>query len=134
MCGWCRAAGLSPPIYIFRGLSREVSRLELIADSTDKTGRVLLATIRDGGMCPCPRCLIPKTEMHLMGFARDISARVSKARKYLGLRVRAARVHIYKLAYGIGSDKVNDSLKESSSVPTLVSAAPKIPTSVNTNT
>lgn len=87
------------------------------------SARVLLATIRDGGMCPCPRCLVPKSEMYLMGFVRDISARISKVRKYFGDSVRAARRHIYHSAYAIGSDKVNDVLKQTSSVPTLVSTS-----------
>lgn len=74
-------------------------------------------------MCPCPRCLVPKSEMYLMGFVRDISARISKVRKYFGDSVRAARRHIYHSAYAIGSDKVNDVLKQTSSVPTLVSTS-----------
>ncbi|KAJ7115737.1 hypothetical protein C8R44DRAFT_880156 [Mycena epipterygia] len=60
-----------------------------------------------------------ESEMYLMGFVRDISARISKVRKYFGDSVRAARRHIYHAAYAIGSDKVNQLLKETSSVPTL---------------
>jgi hypothetical protein len=56
-----------------------------------------------------------------MGFARDISARVSKARKYLFNAVRTARNFIYKYAAAIGSPKVNNLLKETSSVPTFAS-------------
>jgi hypothetical protein len=82
--------------------------------------RVLLATIRDGGNCPCPRCLTPKSQLHLMGLVRDISARVTNARKYLGDSIRHARRFIYTLAFSIGSTKVEELLKETSSVPTLV--------------
>jgi hypothetical protein len=56
-----------------------------------------------------------------MGFARDISARVSKARKFLGRAVGFARDLIYKSAFSIGSEKVNLLLKETSSVPTIAS-------------
>ncbi|KAJ7185362.1 hypothetical protein C8R46DRAFT_377085 [Mycena filopes] len=91
----------------------------LFTYSADYPEKVLLATIRDGGLCPCPRCLIPKTELHRMGFARDMSARISKARQYLGKAVRTARGFIYKNAFGIGSEKVNGLLKETSSVPTI---------------
>ncbi|KAJ7732533.1 hypothetical protein B0H16DRAFT_1770162 [Mycena metata] len=91
----------------------------LFTYSADYPEKVLLATIRDGGGCPCPRCMIPKSEVHLMGSARDMTARVKKARKYLGGLVNSARRLIYGFAYGIGSTKIEDLLKESSSVPTL---------------
>ncbi|KAJ7053674.1 hypothetical protein C8F01DRAFT_1329290 [Mycena amicta] len=87
--------------------------------SADYPEKVLLATIRDGGLCPCPRCLIPKTEVHTMGFVRDFKARLSKARKYLLSSVQSARRFIYDLGFGIGSDAVDNLLKESSSVPTI---------------
>ncbi|KAJ7762206.1 hypothetical protein B0H16DRAFT_1884179 [Mycena metata] len=91
----------------------------LFTYSADYPEKVLLATIRDGGGCPCPRCLVPKSEAHLMGSARDMTARVKNARKYLGSLVNTARRFIYKFAHGIGSKKVDDLLKETSSVPTL---------------
>jgi hypothetical protein len=55
-----------------------------------------------------------------MGYVRDIASRVSRARQYLGRKIRAARRFIYEQAFGIGSEKVNGLLKETSSVPTLV--------------
>ncbi|KAJ7246854.1 hypothetical protein B0H12DRAFT_1203237 [Mycena haematopus] len=91
----------------------------LFTYSADYPEKVLLATIRDGGICPCPRCLTPKSQLHLMGLVRDISARVTKARKYLGETIRSARRFIYELGYGVGSTRVEDLLKETSSVPTL---------------
>ncbi|KAJ7017046.1 hypothetical protein C8F04DRAFT_1339209, partial [Mycena alexandri] len=91
----------------------------LFTYSADYPEKVLLATIRDGGGCPCPRCLVPKSEVHLMGSARDMTARVKNIRKYLGSLVNTARRFIYKFAHGIGSKKIEDLLKETSSVPTL---------------
>jgi hypothetical protein len=44
--------------------------------------RVLLATIRDKGYCPCPRCLIPKKSFDKMGLIHDLRARISTARTY----------------------------------------------------
>jgi hypothetical protein len=57
-----------------------------------------------------------------MGIVRDIKAKVTQARKYLGAIIRSARRQIYIFAAAIGSTKVEDLLKETSSVPTLVSA------------
>ena len=34
--------------------------------------RILLATIRDKGFCPCPRCLVPKTHLDRLGLKLDI--------------------------------------------------------------
>lgn len=46
------------------------------------TYRVLLATIRDFGLCPCPRCLTPKSKLHLMGQARDAAYRLGAGIRY----------------------------------------------------
>jgi hypothetical protein len=42
--------------------------------------RILIATIRNLGMCPCPRCLIPLNRVHNMGMARDMLQRETMAR------------------------------------------------------
>ncbi|KAF7292248.1 hypothetical protein MIND_01252200 [Mycena indigotica] len=87
--------------------------------SADYPEKVLLATVRDGGLCPCPRCLVTKKEIHIMGFVRDIKSRMSNARQYLFDKVKSARDFIYNLGLSITSDKVEDLLKETSSVPTI---------------
>lgn len=84
--------------------------------------RVLIATIRDQGLCPCPRCLVPKTKLDQMGSNIDMKNRTEKARKYLPDNVRNARRAIYKLGMPIGGVAVARSLKETSSVPTSVSS------------
>src|ERR1700761_5317757 len=83
--------------------------------------RVLLATIRDNGDCPCPRCLTPKSKLHLMGLAHDIAFRANHLRKYLRGKIEAARRAIYTFGFGVRSKKVEDLLKETSSVPTYAS-------------
>ena len=84
--------------------------------------RVLLATIRDGGLCPCPRCLTLKSKLHLMGQVPDLTYRsVQGVRKYLHNAVKLVRSWIYTDGYGIGSSAVDAQLKETSSVPTMVS-------------
>lgn len=83
--------------------------------------RALLATIRDKGNCPCPRCLIPKTEFHRLGLLSDISHRISKIRSYLHDKVTAARAAIYNGGAPIKGSVLEAYLKENSLVPTLVS-------------
>ncbi|KAL1671172.1 hypothetical protein EV122DRAFT_295608 [Schizophyllum commune] len=86
--------------------------------SADYPEKVLLATIRDGGLCPCPRCLVTKTKLDRLGLKRDIATRLKKARTYLQDRVEWARKAIYKFAHPIGGTLVNTLLKEFSGVPT----------------
>ena len=83
--------------------------------------RVLLATIRDKGLCPCPRCLVPKSKLYQMGTKHDIKFRLKNVRSYLFDYVQAARNVIYKSAAAITGTVVNRLLKAMSSVPTIVS-------------
>ncbi|KAF7371414.1 hypothetical protein MSAN_00778200 [Mycena sanguinolenta] len=115
---WFHAKKYGIVIKCFDSVERRVYPL-LFTYSADYPEKVLLATIRDGGICPCPRCLTPKSQLHLMGLVRDITARVSKARQYLADKIRTARRFIYQLGVAIGSTRVEDLLKETSSVPTV---------------
>jgi hypothetical protein len=83
--------------------------------------RVLLATIRDQGSCPCPRCLIPKSKLDQLGLITDSKNRIDKARNYDVNRVNKARIAIYKLGKPIGGVHVERLLKATSTVPTAVS-------------
>lgn len=83
--------------------------------------RVLLATIRDKGLIPCPRCLMPKTKLDQTGTKRDSNFRLKNVRTYLFDLVRIARNAIYKSAAAIAGTAVNRLLKATSSVPTVVS-------------
>jgi hypothetical protein len=82
--------------------------------------RVLLATIRDKGLCPCPRCLIPKVKIDLMGQVRDLAQRISHPRNILYDVVQTARRFIYQLALPINGTAVEQLLKPNSSIPTVV--------------
>jgi hypothetical protein len=81
----------------------------------------MLATIRDQGLCPCPRCLVPKRKLDQLGTLADTSKRISKARKYEGESVREARRSIYELGMAINGAAVQRELKATSAIPTLVS-------------
>ena len=81
--------------------------------------RVLLATIRDKGLCPCPRCLTPKTKLDLMGRHNDSTLRKT-LRIYMRDLVSMARSFIYEKALPITGVAVEETLKPMSLVPTLV--------------
>jgi len=83
--------------------------------------RTLLATIRDQGLCPCPRCLVLKSNTDRVGLVADTKTRIEKARKYLADAVNEARKAIYILGLPIGGAAVERLLKPTSSVPTKVS-------------
>lgn len=92
--------------------------------------RALLASIRNLGDCPCPRCLTPLTLAHEFGTPQDKLRRVNEPRiddKHRQKKVSGARKLIYgKLGvkknanYAVNSAAVERLLKEQSLVPTDV--------------
>ena len=85
--------------------------------------RVLIATIRDMGNLPCPRCLIPKGDISRLGLPTDIKIRERKRRtdslQYRN-KVEGARDIIYKQGFTVNSEAVERILKPESLVPTRV--------------
>lgn len=98
-----------------------MSNSRFSASSHSQVVRVLLATIRDQGICPCPRCLVPKSGLDQVGLKSDGKIRIDKARKYGMETVKKARRAIYALGMPIGGAHVQQLLKATSAVPTLVS-------------
>jgi hypothetical protein len=93
-------------------------------------GRILLASIRDKGHCPCPRCLIPLSRVQNVGMPQDMMQRETLARVDNEDRrrtVNIAREIIYKKNYAVDTDNVVTLLKPQSLVPTSVS------TNINTH-
>ncbi|KAJ3569580.1 hypothetical protein NP233_g4962 [Leucocoprinus birnbaumii] len=86
--------------------------------SADYPEKVLLATIRDKGLCPCPRCLIPKTAIQDLGTTEDWNIRTTRLRTYHGASVAAARRAIYNNGRPVRGAAVDESLREFSGVPT----------------
>jgi hypothetical protein len=87
------------------------------------SSRILIASIRNLGRCPCPRCLIPLDRMAKMGRRRDMTQRQTLARTddvKRRNRVETARELIYRKNYGISSKAVERLLQEDSLVPTAV--------------
>lgn len=92
---------------------------------THLLSRVLLASIRNKGGCPCPRCLIPLERLQNLGEPQDRHQRITLQRvndaRYLG-KISDARKWIYGTKNKtIKSKYVEDLLKEDSWVPTSVS-------------
>jgi len=88
---------------------------------------VLLATIRDKGLCPCPHCLVPKSKLDRLGLQRDVTVRITQFRTYVAEKVGYARRAIYSLAKPISGKVVEDLLKTFSGVPTEVSGSLRFP-------
>jgi hypothetical protein len=86
--------------------------------------RILVASIRNVGRCPCPRCLIPLVCVQNMGMHRDMMQCMSLARVdnlEWRRRIKAAREIIYLKNYKTDSKAVEDILQQDSLVPTVVS-------------
>ena len=85
---------------------------------------MLLATIRNLGACPCPRCELPKAQVPQFGTIPDANRRVRlKRTNGIGLRwrIKAARDAIYRYGKSVKSKAVEDLLSPLSYVPTSVS-------------
>jgi hypothetical protein len=87
------------------------------------TCRILIATIRNLGSCPCPRCCIPMSRVPNLGMVLDMKQRSTLARVDDNRRirlVRAARNIIYNLNKPVYGSAVDALLKGESLVPTSV--------------
>ena len=85
--------------------------------------RVLIATIRNLGTCPCPRCLIPKAHTHLFATESDLRQRILLFRSDTAQRcekVMSACKLIYERHYAVDTSHVEELLKDESLVPTTV--------------
>ena len=90
---------------------------------------MLLATLRDKGRCPCPRCLTTFSDIAALGTFADRAARQAKARPPAPEReaiVATARDLIYGSNYVVNSEHVEGLLAEQSLVPVRVRLHPKI--------
>lgn len=87
--------------------------------------RVVLASIRDKGRCPCPRCLVPLNKVHNLGTATDMKQREKLARVddvNRRKKVETARDIIYHKNYAVNNEASEALLKEESYAATRVSS------------
>ena len=85
---------------------------------------MLIASIRDKGQCPCPRCKVTKEEVSNVGMPPDMEIRQSRAWKDDEDHqnwVKAAWSLIYQKGYVVNSTHVDDLLKVDSLVLTEAS-------------
>ena len=108
-------------LHIQQNIQRSKQGSTFINPWSNSFNRVLLATIRDKGLCPCPRCLVPKSKLDQTGTKHDIKLRLKNICTYLFDNVQIARNAIYISGAAIAGTVVNRLLKATSSVPTLVS-------------
>ncbi|KIK35492.1 hypothetical protein CY34DRAFT_16981 [Suillus luteus UH-Slu-Lm8-n1] len=94
--------------------------------SADYPEKVLLATIKDMGSCPCPRCFTPKASFDLLGLFRDMQDRVNDIRTYCLASVSKAREFIYREGNTVDGSKVQAALGEGSWVPTVNTFAQRL--------
>ena len=83
--------------------------------------RVLLATIWDQGLCPCPCCLVPDTKLDQLGLVADMNNCIKKYCVYQADSVNKAWSTIYTFGDPINGSTVQRLLKATSTVPTSVS-------------
>ena len=85
--------------------------------------RTLIATIKDFGARPCPRCLVSIDQIYAIGREDDRKRREESRRQDNVERrgkVDNARKSLYDEGYAITGDHVNGLLKDESLVPTKV--------------
>lgn len=102
---------------------KSVPCLILWKRGTHTLHRVLIATVRDMGLCPCPRCLIAKAAIPKLGTVRDFQHRIRWAR-HDDIRYRTkigiARNIIYNKGFSLTGSALQNVLKTESLVPTRV--------------
>jgi hypothetical protein len=103
-----------PKKYIFFFISN-------LRGSLNNCFRVLIATIKDMGFCPCPRCFVPKVSFGFLGLFKDMRDRAASLRTYSLAKVNEARDFIYKWENTVDGSKVQMTLGQGSWVPTVVS-------------
>ena len=129
MALWSSAATVNGADFILASLhtlqtTQKSEKCQLISCIVTKCYRILMATIRNMGLCPCPRCTIPLSKVHLLGTKSDRKARTVLARLDNQQRknlVSASREAIYGQNFDIDSAAVERMLKPQSLVPTSVS-------------
>lgn len=100
-----------------------MSLIILLACADRALFRTLIATIKDKGRCPCPRCIVATDNLQFMGQEGDSAFRKEHAREnnseYQAL-VHDAREAIYSRGYVVNSEALHEAFRAQSWVPTIV--------------
>jgi hypothetical protein len=129
MLRWCVPQVLSSNIHLLSRLSRKVRIVAPHYNTVALTflilceSRVILASIRNRGQCPCPHCTMDLSKSHLLGMKMDRNDRIKLAcvddQRHRSI-ISAAREAIYNRNYAVDSAPVERLLKPHSLVPTSV--------------
>jgi hypothetical protein len=90
--------------------------------------RVLLATIKCLGQNPCPRCLVQKEDIALVGTNANITTHnhhLQTDNDTMRQKVERARKIIFTKGLGVKSNQIEKILKDYSNVPIRVSTFPQ---------
>lgn len=82
--------------------------------------RIEIATIRNLGLAPCPRCTVKKSDVYKLGQKQDIQNRVRNARKddhHRRHTIKMVAAWINEKGYVIQGTPVQNVLKKDSWVP-----------------
>ncbi|KAG2059878.1 hypothetical protein BDR06DRAFT_873139 [Suillus hirtellus] len=60
--------------------------LHIFIYSADYPKKILIATIKDIGTCPCPHCLTPKNMFPLLSLLKDMKSCVTNIQIYILMR------------------------------------------------
>ncbi|KAH7905471.1 hypothetical protein BJ138DRAFT_1138264 [Hygrophoropsis aurantiaca] len=92
---------------------------QIFTYSVDYPEKILIATIRQLGGCPCPRCLVPMSQVAQLGCSSDRRQRIASQRSDSSRQrlVNTARSLIYNNFYGVDSTPIENLLKAQSWVP-----------------
>jgi hypothetical protein len=104
--------------------SEYMSDIKFEARGTDISSRILLATIKFLGQCPCPYCLVKKTDICKMGMKFDMRRWVTCERiDNLTRRrhIEEARALIFQLGVLVDGAHVKAILNDESYIPIHVS-------------
>jgi hypothetical protein len=104
--------------------SQYMCDIKFEARGTDISSRILLATIKFLGQCPCPHCLVKKIDVCKMGMKLDMRRRVTREHIDNVTRrqhVEEARALIFQLGVLVDGACVKAILNDESYVPICVS-------------
>ena len=102
---------------------KSMSCFPFVHTTCTEVTRTLVATIKDFGTCPCPRCFVTIDQISTLGQdddrrRREESLRLDDVNRRKS--VHDARRSLYQEGYAISGDHVDGLLKEESRVPTEV--------------
>ncbi|KIJ47640.1 hypothetical protein M422DRAFT_163661 [Sphaerobolus stellatus SS14] len=97
--------------------------IRLFTYSADYPEKMLMLSLRDKGLCVCPRCLVPRDQIHEMGMKRDQQCQSTLKREdNYGTRqdIGSARSKMYgPRGLRVDSNPIDNILKPTSRVPTI---------------